>query len=57
METLRTEGIAALELWEVLLGRSLRVIFHEDDQAMVAVCKSVRNSTRRSTRIHIVDAS
>ena len=31
----RTEGIPALELWEVLLGRTMHIIFHEDNQAMI----------------------
>ena len=44
---LRTEGIPAIELWGTLLGREPRVIFHEDNQAMIAVCKSGKNPTMR----------
>ena len=33
----RTEGIPAVELWKVLLARTMRIIFHEDNQAMLCV--------------------
>ena len=55
---MRTEGIPALELWEVLLGRSLRIIFHEDNQATIAVCKTGKNPTMRHLgRTHQVDVA
>ena len=54
----RTEGIPALELWDVLLGRDLRIVFHEDNQAMIQVCKSGRNPTMRHLgRTHAVDVA
>ena len=55
---LRTEGLPSVELWKVLLGRELRVVFHEDNQAMIAVCKSGRNPTMRHLgRTHKVDVA
>ena len=54
----RTEGIPALELWNVLLGRELRLVFHEDNQAMIAVCGSGKNPTMRHLgRTHKVDVA
>ena len=52
----RTEGTPALELWEVSLGRTLRIIFHEDNQAMICVCKTgktpkMRHVGRTHTRL------
>ena len=44
---LQKEGIPALSLWELLLGGPQRVIFHEDNQAMIQVCKTGRNPTMR----------
>ena len=37
---IRTEGLLAIDLWSLLLGRDLCVISHEDNQAMIVVCKS-----------------
>ena len=55
---LREEGIPAVELWEMLLGRDLRVIFHEGNQAMIQVCKTGRNPTMRHlNRTHKVDVA
>ena len=54
----RTEGLLAIELWSLLLGRDLRIIFHEDNQAMIAVCKSGRKPTMRHlNRTHKVDVA
>ena len=54
----RTEGLPAIDLWSLLLGRELRVIFHEDNQAMIAVCKSGKNPTMRHLgRTHKVDVA
>jgi len=53
---LRTEGIPAIELWSKLLGKDLKIVFHEDNQAMIAVCKSGKNPTMRHlNRTHKVD--
>ena len=35
---LRTSGIPAQQLWNVILGRQAGLVFHEDNQAMIRVC-------------------
>jgi hypothetical protein len=44
---LRTAGLPALQLWDVLLQRHAGLVFHEDNQAMIRVCETGRNPTMR----------
>ena len=44
---LRTEGIPAMQLWDVLLGRLVDLQCLEDNQAMVRVVETGRNPTMR----------
>jgi len=44
---LRVEGVPALALWDVLLGRPQCIMFHEDNQAAIQVMKTGRNPTMR----------
>ena len=52
----RTIGTPALSLWDTLLGRDNVLIFHEDNTAMIQVCKTGKNPTLRHLgRTHRVD--
>ena len=44
---LRTSGLPALQLWNIILGRPAVLVFHEDNQAMIRVCQTGRNPTMR----------
>ncbi len=44
---LRSAGLPALQLWDTLLQRAAGLSFHEDNQAMIRVCKTGRNPTMR----------
>ena len=44
---LRTEGIPAMQLWDVLLGRPVDLQCLEDNQAMMRVVETGRNPTMR----------
>ena len=44
---LRTSGLPALQLWNIILERSAGLVFHEDSQAMIRVCQPGRNPTMR----------
>ena len=52
----RTIGTPALNLWDVLLEKQVQCIFHEDNSAMIQVCRTGRNPTMRHLgRTHRVD--
>ena len=52
----RMIGTAAVSLWDVLLGRDNVLVFHEDNTAMIQVCKTGKNPTLRHLgRTHRVD--
>ena len=44
---LRTVGIPALSLWEVILQRDLAINFHEDNSAMIQIMTTGHNPTLR----------
>ena len=44
---LRSYGIPALPLWELILGRALTIVFHEDNQAMIQIMKSGKSDKLR----------
>ena len=51
----RAEGIPALDLWEVLLGRKPRLRVWEDNEATIKIVKSGRFPTMRHVkRVHAV---
>jgi hypothetical protein len=53
---LRTEALPATSLWEVILGRSVKVRFLEDNSAAIRVIETGRNpSMRHMGRTHRVD--
>ena len=37
---LRREAVPSLELWDVLAGKGHKVMFHDDNQSMIKVCKT-----------------
>ena len=52
---LRTEGIPALQLMDVLTGTQNTLRFREDNQAMIRVCETGKNPTiRHIGRTHAV---
>ena len=52
---IRTIGIPALTLWTTLLQKDVCLLFHEDDQAMIAVMKAGRSDKlRHLNRTHRV---
>ena len=53
---MRTIDTPALSLWDTLLGRDNVLIFHEDNTAMIQVCKTGKNPTLQHLgRTHHVD--
>ena len=55
---LQMHGLPAVDLWQAVLPHKPKLIFHEDNQAMIAVCRSGRNPTMRYLgRTHRVRAS
>lgn len=55
---LRTAGIPSLAIWSVVLPRIKKILFHEDNQAMIQVVKSGRNPTMRHVgRTHRVSVA
>ena len=44
---LRTMGIPVVDLWTVVAGKEPRIVFHDDNQAMIAVIRSGKNPTMR----------
>ena len=52
----RTVGLPALSLWDVLGERENTLIFHEDNAAMIQVCRTGKNPTMRHLgRTHRID--
>ena len=50
---LRREGIPMLDMWDILAGKGQKVVFHDDNESMIKICKSGRNPTMRHTvRFH-----
>ena len=55
---LRREGIPMLDMWDVLVGRGHRVIFHDDNESMIKVCRTGKNpTTRHLLRTHGVSVA
>ena len=53
---LRTEGLPALQLWDLVFKRKVKVIFMEDNQATMRILQTGRNPTLRHLgRTHRVD--
>ena len=44
---MRVSGVPAVPLWDTLLGKRNTLQFHEDNQAMIQICKNGRNPTMR----------
>ena len=44
---LRTEGLPILILFESILKRMIDIVFYEDNETMIIVCKTGRNPTMR----------
>ena len=44
---LRREGIPTLDLWDVVVKKGQKVIFHDDNESMIKVCKSGKNPTMK----------
>jgi len=52
VKALKSSLIPAMDLWEVLLP-STKIIFHEDNTAMIQICKTGKNPTMRHLpRVH-----
>ena len=55
---LRTSGLPAKQLWNIILEGSAGLVFHEDNQAMIRVCQTGRNPTMRHLgRTHSVSVA
>jgi hypothetical protein len=55
---IRTEGLPALQLWDVVLQRSVKLKFQEDNQATIQILKTSKNPTlRHLNRTHRVNIS
>ena len=55
---LRTEGLPALDLWETILGRTVKLNFEEDNQAALQIVQSGKNpNIRHMGRTHGVCAA
>ena len=58
MHSLYQEGLPALQLWELLLGRSVVLRFLEDNQATILVVrKGYSPKLRHITRTHKINLS
>ena len=44
---LRTMGVPLVDLWTIVAGQEPRIMFHDDNQAMIAVIRSGKNPTMR----------
>ena len=44
---LRTMGVPVVDLWRIISGQEPKVIFHDDNQPMIAVIRSGKNPTMR----------
>ena len=50
---LRREGLPTLDLWDILAGKGRKVVFHDDNESMIKVCRTGKNPTmRRLLRTH-----
>ena len=49
---LRTMGIPVVDLWTIVAGKEPRIVFHDDNQAMIAVIRSGKNPTISITWMH-----
>jgi len=45
--TLRTHAIPVISLWKTLAGRDTKIVFHDDNQGMIAIIRSGQNPTMR----------
>ena len=55
---IRTEGLPALQLWDMVLGRPVKLLFQEDNQATIQILKTQKNPTlRHLNRTHRVNIS
>ena len=55
---IRTEGLPALQLWDMVLERPTTLVFQEDSQATIQVLKTQKNPTlRHLNRTHRVNVS
>ena len=54
---LRAVGNPSLDLWDALLNRKAMLTFHEDNEAMIKICRAGKNPTMRHIhRVHGVSA-
>ena len=44
---LRTHAIPVISLWKTLVGRDPKLVFHDDNQGMIAIIRSGQNPTMR----------
>ena len=44
---LRTMGVPVVDLWRIVAGREPQIVFHDDNQAMIAVIRIGKNPTMR----------
>ena len=55
---IRTEGLPALQLWDMVLERPVRLLFQEENHATIQFLKIQKNPTlRHLNRTHIVNVS
>ena len=55
---IRTEGLPALQLWDMVLERPVRLLFQEDNQATIQILKTQKKPTLRYlNRTHRVNVS
>ena len=55
---IRTEGLPALQLWDMVLERPMKLVFQEDNQAIIQILKTQNNPTlRHLNRTHRVNIS
>ena len=55
---IRTEGLPALQLWDMVLERPTKLVFQEDNQAIIQILKTQKNPTlRHLNRTHRVNVS
>ena len=56
--TIRIEGLPALQLWDMVLERSTKLVFQEDNQATIQILKIQKNPTlSHLNRTHRVNVS
>ena len=57
-KALRAFGVPALELWQLLLGKTPKIVFHEDNESAIRVFTTGRNPTMRHIgRTHRISVS